>query len=310
MLYPAYPSALAAAELALVRFDLELLTACTLEIENLLGLRRLLHQAAAILPPPRRAVLLEPPLSDDPVALRRFQKPAPPFVIRSVAALAGDYHEGDCLPLEVLFLGAGTLTVGDFMTVLQNLGAHGLASGRGRFELIKTQIQGVDGKWRAFRRDRRETAELAPELVRVDQWLDRTWPDALPLQLELTTPTRLVAGGRTLRRPRFTQLLPFMLRRISSMLHAHCYIEPVVEPGMLLEAAARIEAEWLEIHWVDWREIENDRSNGSIGGLTGRLRLAGPELEDLLWVVLLATLFGIGKGAAYGAGGCRLLPEE
>lgn len=309
-LYPAYPPALVAAEMALVRFDLELLTACTLEIEHLLGLRRLLRQAAGVLPPRRRANLFEPPLSDDPAALRRFQKPAPPFVIRSVETLTGDYQEGDCLQLEVLFLGTGTQTIADFMTVLQNLGAHGLASGRGRFEPGTVRSLGADGKWRSFRRDRRETAELAPELVRLDQWLDRTWPDALPLLLELTTPTRLVAGGRALRRPHFTQLFPFMLRRVSSMLYAHCDIEPVAEPGLLLAAAARIEAEWLESHWIDWRELDDARSAGSIGGLSGRLRLAGPELEELLWVALLATLFGIGRGAAYGAGGCRLLPAE
>lgn len=305
-LYPAYPHSLAAAEIALVRFDLELLAACTLEIENLLGLRRLLRQAAGILPPRRRATLLEPPLSDDPAALRRFQKPAPPFVLRSVETLTGDYQEGDRLQLEVLFLGNGTLTIADFMRVLQNLGAYGLTSGQGRFELGGAQSQGADGNWRAFRRDRREMADLVPELVRLDQWLDRTWPNALPLLLELTTPTRLVAGGRALRRPRFTQLFPFLLRRVSSMLYAHCAIEPVAEPGMLLETAAHIEAEWLECRWIDWRELDDAMRTGSIGGLTGRLRLAGPELEELLWVVLLATLFGIGRGAAYGAGGCRL----
>jgi hypothetical protein len=35
--------------------------------------------------------------------------------------------------------------------------------------------------------------------------------------------------------------------------------------------------------------------------------LDGPGIDGLLWVVLLATLFGVGRGAAYGAGQCRLI---
>jgi hypothetical protein len=91
------------------------------------------------------------------------------------------------------------------------------------------------------------------------------------------------------------------------MLHAHCDLEPISEPIRLLDTASRIEAEWLDSRWIDWRDIGEEGESGTIGGCAGRLRLAGPGLEDLLWVILLATLFGIGKGAAYGAGQCRLL---
>lgn len=306
-LYSAYPPVLGDAEMALVRFDLELLTACTLQIENQLGLRRLLHQAASVLTPPRRIALFEPPLSSDPTALRRFQKPSPSFVIRTFQLLAGDHQEGDQLQLEVLFLGSGTLAIADFIAVLQNFGTCGLVAGGGYFELLGAQEQGADGKWRPFWRAGQATTELAHELVRLDQWLDRNLPGDLPLQLELITPARLLAGGRVLRRPRFDQLFPFMLRRVTSMLHAHCAIEPIDEPVVLLETARQIESEWLECRWIDWRELGGEGAAASVGGLVGRLRVDGPGLDELLWVVTLATVFGIGKGAAYGAGGLRLL---
>lgn len=306
-LYPVYPPVLGAAEMAVVRFDLELLTSCTLQIENQLGLRRSLHQAASVLPVPRRIALFEPPLSSDPMALRRFQKPSPPFVIRSVQLLAGDHQEGDHLQLEVLFLGSGTLAIGDFIAVLQNFGTCGLVAGGGFFELLGAQEQGADGKWRSLWRAGHATAEFSPELVRLDQWLDRNLPGALPLQLELLTPARLLAGGRVLRRPRFDQLFPFMLRRVTSMLHAHCDIEPIDEPAMLLETSRQIDSEWLECRWIDWRELGGEGTAASVGGLVGRQRLDGPGLDELLWVVTLAAAFGIGKGAAYGAGGLRLL---
>jgi len=301
-LYPICPPQLAEAEFTLVRFGFDLLSPCTLDLGNLLGLRPLLHAAAGALPHHRRAALFEPPLSSDPAALRRFQKPAPPFVLRPASQLVGEYHEGDRLEFEVLFFGTGTLAIGDFLVVLQTLGERGLVHGSGRYEVVLAQSLGTDGKWRRFWRSVRPEADLAPELIRLDQWLDQAWPDTLPVILELATPTRLVAGGRVLRRPRFRQLFPFLLRRVTSMLHAHCSLEPVDEPTLLREASAQVEAEWLESRWIDWRGGSECDDPGNIGGCVGRLRLSGPGLEDVLWVVMLATLFGVGRGAAFGAG--------
>ena len=304
-LYPAYPPVLADAEFALVRFDLDLLSPCTLALRDLLGLRLPLLAAADVLPRERRDALFAPPLSSDPAALRRFQKPAPPLVLRDPAGLPGDYCDGDRIPLEVLFLGTGTQSIGDFLVVLQGLGRRGLVRGEGRFEVVAVQGQGADGRWRRFWSGSGPATELAPPLIPVDQWLDRVWPHALPAVFELVTPARLVAGGRVLRRPRFSQLFPFLLRRVTSMLHAHCGLEPIDEPTSLCNAAARVEAAWLECRWVDWRGDGEGGGSEAVGGCVGCLRLGG-GLEELLWVVLLATLLGVGKGAAYGAGQCRL----
>lgn len=311
--YPVYPSGLADAEMALVRFDLDLLEPCTLHLDDLLGLRQRLHRAADHLPSSKRATIFDPPLSSDPASVRRYQKPAPSFVIRSVESLAGEHLDGDSLQLEIFFLGTGVLIISDFLTILQNLGRRGLIAGGGYFEISSARCQGTDGKWRCLWRHNQPSMELTPDLQRLDQWLDRNWPKTSPLQFELMTPARLVAGGRVLRRPRFTQLFRFMLRRVSSMLYAHCAIELDDEPVSLLSAADQVEGEWLTGRWIDWREIDAGGKGGSVGGVTGQLQFAGPALDELLWVVLLATLFGIGRGATYGAGGCRLsdmLPQS
>lgn len=294
--------------MALVRFELDLLAACTLNLDNLLALRTRLHRAANVLPPARRSAIFDPQVSTDPASVRRYQKPAPSFVMRSVESLAGEHLEGDSLQLELLFLGTGTLTISDFLAVLQNLGRHGLTTGGGQFAVSSARCQGIDGTWRQLWRDGQGDAELMPELLGLDQWLDRNWPKTLPLLFEMCTPVRLVAGGRVLRRPRFGQMFPFMLRRVSSMLHAHCMLETVEQADLdlLFDAASRIEGVWLESRWIDWREFDAPGRSGSVGGLTGQLKLDGLALDELLWIVLLATLFGIGRGATYGAGGCRL----
>lgn len=304
--YPVYPPVLAEAEFVLVRFSLDLLSACPLGLSDLLGLRRALHEAGRGLSRERRVALFEPPLSSDPVALRRYQKPSPPFVLRVAPQLAGEHHEGDRLEFEVLFFDTGSLVIGDFLEVLQALGERGLAHGEGRFEVTAAHCQGADGKWRRFWYDPQPRSELAPELVPLDQWLDRSWPEGLPATLELITPARLVAGGRVLRRPQFRQLFPFLLRRVSSMLHAHCGIEAISEPARLRDEAGQIASEWLENRWIDWRGSGVGDDAESIGGCVGRLQLDGPGIDGLLWIILLATLFGVGRGAAYGAGQCRL----
>lgn len=302
--YPAAPALLAEAEFALVRFGLDLATPCTLGLGELLGLRPLLQAAAGNFPRARCTALFDPPPSTDPAAARRYRKPAPPFVLRPAAALVGEHHEGDRLEFEVLFLGTGTLLIGDFLSMLQALGERGLTTGGGRYEVAVAHCLGADGKWRSLWRQPRPVADLAPELPRLDQWLDRNWPQTWPIVLQLATPARLVASGRVLRQPRFRQLFPFLLRRVTSMLHAHCGLEPVDDPARLLDAAAALEANWLDHRWVDWREGD---AAAPVGGCMGRLRLEGPGLEELLWVLLLATLFGVGRGAAYGAGRCDLV---
>jgi len=40
----------------------------------------------------------------------------------------------------------------------------------------------------------------------------------------------------------------------------------------------------------------------SVGGFIGEMSVRGGVLQELYWVFAAASLFGIGKGATYGAG--------
>jgi hypothetical protein len=238
--------------------------------------------------------------------VRRFQKPAPGFVLRPDAAAAGPVAAGDRLDLEVLFVGTAVQAIGDFCQALRVLGEQGLADNGLRFEVAGADSLGLDGGRRPLWQPSRRSAEPLPELLLCDQWLDQHWPRQLPVTLQVATPMRLVARGQLLRRPRFGQLFPFVLRRVTSMLYACCALEPVSEPGLLLAEARDVAATWDATHWVDWRETAD---TAPVGGLTGTLRLDGAGLQDVLWVVMLATLFGVGRGATYGAGRLRLVSD-
>lgn len=304
--YPDYPDALSKGEFALMRFSLELLDGGAVELQHLLGMRRRLRRCSVEVLGVAALTMFEPPLSCDPVAVRRHQKPAPGFVLVPDTDFLGERLVGDQVNLDVVFLGDAVQAIADFSLALQRLGACGLADGDLTFEVAAVLTMGPDGDWRPLPGDSLPgVANFAPDLLRLDQWLDRTWPQHAPLALEFLTPTRLATDGRFLRHPRFDQIFPFMLRRVTALLHAHCALEPVDDPSPLLGAARRVVAVWETIAWVDWRDAGDGKC---LGGVTGTLRLDGPGLGPVLWVILLATLFGIGKGAAYGAGRCRLAP--
>jgi len=301
--YPDYPVCLSQGDFAIIRFSLELQGSGCLALDHLLGIGPVLRRAARDLLGARAAALFEPPLSTDPTALRRFQKPAPGFVLMPDPDRVGELMAGDRYSLDLLLLGGAVQSLGDFLLVLQRLGERGLNGETLRFAVSEAEVLGLDGHWRRFWRASQRKAELAPELMRLDAWLERAWPQQPAVTIDFTTPLRLVTQGKVLRCPRFSQLFPFMLRRVTAMLHTHCGLEPVEDPASVLAAAGDVEADWQALRWVDWRET-GDRA--VLGGVTGTLALAGAGLDRTLWVVLLATLFGVGKGATYGAGRCRL----
>lgn len=302
-LYPEYPPCLARGEFTVLRFGLEPLGNARVTLADLLGLRLTLRRAAGVVLGPQSSTLFDPPLSVDPVVVRRVQKPAPGFVLLPEAGGGGEWYDGQRIDFDLLLLGSTITAAGDFIPLLQRLGDDGFPGGA-RFELSDASSLGPDAAWRLCWQSPQPSAVLVPTLLRLDQWLEDRWPAGTPLRFEFTTPVRLIAGGRPLRRPRFAQLFPFLLRRVTAMLQVHCALEPVTDPAALLEVARGINGSWKNSRWLDWRTTADHEP---VGGLTGVLLVDGPQLETLIWVMLLATLFGVGKGAPYGAGRCRLV---
>ena len=305
--YPVYPACLSQGEFTVVAFALDMLTGCRIEPGTLLCLRQPLRSAAAAVLGECALALFDAPLSADQWSLRRHQKPAPGFVLHLPRHKAGEMMEGDRLEFEFLLLGSTAQSIGDFVSIIRQLGTQGLARGEGCFEIAEIRMLGPSGDWQRLGSAALQGADMTPRLIRLDHWLDDHWLPQVPVLVEFVTPLRLVTAGRVLRRPRFDQLFPFLLRRVTSMLHAYCAFEPVDDPAPLLKVARNCHSGWSNIDWLDWRETDRQEM---VGGLLGTLRVDGPELDAILWILLLSTLFSAGKGAAYGAGHCHLQAAE
>ncbi|MDT8440405.1 MAG: hypothetical protein RQ723_01950 [Desulfuromonadales bacterium] len=309
----AWPALLERADFCRVRFALDFYSRCRLGSGELLRLRRPLLAAvrqsidvAGDGREQRLVPLFEPVASSDPCARRRYQKPAPPFVIRPGLVAAQTVEEGDRLELEVLFFGAGTARIADFVSSLDLVGQNGLVQGEGHFEVTEAHSCGLHGELQPLWCQGQRLAHLTPEIHTLASYLDLAIPVSPVWQITIDTPARLIRNGQPLRAPRFIQLFPFMLRRVTSMLHAHCGFEVCADARLFMDAAMTISQKQADWKWLDGRESGRHAPVEPMAGLIGQLLVEGREGLDCLWVIALSALFGVGRGAAYGAGQLRL----
>lgn len=310
LLIPDWPDALNQVDVVKARFALDFVSPCTVRPTDFIRLGSLLRtpgrqlDAADDLAARQWQALFQPAPSDDPVARRRFQKPPPALVMTLPVVQETSIVRGERLQLEVLFVGAGVALIPLFLEHLMHLGLLGLVHGGGHFQLTEVYSMGHGQPEKlAWRQD--DPLDSCTCVVQPLNWLvshDRV-PDKLTLSYE--TPVRLMVKGRPLRKPRFRQVFPFMLRRVTAMAYAHSGVELLDEPSPLLESLNRVDELETRLSWSDWRAIAG-QPGLVVGGFTGEMDLAGQAIGEIYWVLAVASLFGIGKGASYGAGRFKL----
>jgi hypothetical protein len=296
-------------EFALVHFHLEFQERFRLSQEDMLRLRRDIWSVASHVLGGRSSdrfrILFDPPLPDDPVALRRFQRPGPPFALLPEPDRGEEFEVGDRFEIAASFWGRGVHSLGDFSLVLQALGKIGLRRGQGLFELVTIEAEDSSGHRFSIWREGAGFHLLAPPINEVGWWLSRG--DKLEaVLLEFLTPARLLSQGRPLFKIDFRRLFPFILRRVTSMFFAHCGREVIDDPAPLLVAAAQVHVGENALCWRDWRLLEGPGPVQDLGGVSGSLRLEGEALQVVLGILRVGSLMNVGKGAAFGAGRFRL----
>ena len=311
LLIPDWPDELSEVDIVKARFVLDFVSPCTVRPNDFIRLGSLLRTPGrqSLNPADELAVkqwqaLFQPAPSADPVARRRFQKPAPALIMTLPVMQETFIDTGARLECEVLFVGTGVSLIHVFLSSLIHLGQIGLVSGGGHFQIteVYSLAHGQPEKLAWQKDDPLDSLTCAVQPL---SWLvsqDRV-PDRLTLSYE--TPVRLMVNGKPLRKPRFGQVFPFMLRRVTSMIFAHSGVEILDEPSSLLESVSRVDELETRLSWNDWRAIAGQHDL-LVGGFTGDMVLANQALGDIYWVLAVASQFGIGKGASYGAGRFKL----
>ncbi len=306
------PQSLRQVEFTKVFLQLEFQDSYELLSASLLRLRRDLLQVAKMVlgdggddkgrVAGRYRTLFDPPLPQDPVALRRYQRPGPPFAISAGPELAMEYEIGDTMELPVLFLGRGITRIGDFIEVLAALGGSGFHRGEGPFEVLTAEAVDPSGKRLQIWDAGDDTGSLAPPICDAFWWLETTAQPQTDISVNFVNPARLISQHRPLFRASFGEIFPFVLRRVSSMVYSHCGLEIIEDPQRLLWLAKQLETVTNELYWADWRTLDGPRVSQDLGGLLGGIKVSGTEIAQIFWIVKFASLLNLGRGAAYGAG--------
>ncbi len=288
------------------RFVMDFLSPCVLQPADFLSLGRILRisgrqmlDSCDSLAVCQWEALFQPALSSDPVALRKYQKPAPAYVMTMPIKAQSTFDVGDQLICEVLFIGTGIPLIHVFLRSLIHLGHLGLVNGEGQFDVTEVYAKGADNNASLAWRQGLPLDSLACSVLPLS-WLIKNNHIMAALWIRFVTPTRLLVDGKPLRKPKLSQIFPFMLRRVTSMLYAHGGVELDLDMSSLLCQVRQLEVLDSELVWNDWRPI---RGQGmAVGGFQGMIHVQGHVLEDLYWIMAAASLFGVGKGSTYGAG--------
>lgn len=305
------------AEFAHLYFECRMVEAVDIDTPTILRLRRRLRTAAQEVLRARTELfkrLFEPPLSADPVALKRYQKGAPAFVIVPMSIHRGGYSGGDLFGFEVRLFGDITQQATGLIEAFAALGRAGLRLDAGKYTLERVWASDAGGSSsEVWHKSGEGQFHNIPRLD-LGWWLGGQPQTCRELELRFITPARLLTRARPMFNPDLDQLFPFILRRVTAMLYIHCGIE--VDPAEL-ELIPDIK-EWScvenKLHWYDWRHLRDEAGRAKpLGGVCGTLRIHGDITYPLLSVLQLGSLLNLGKNAAYGAGAYNIKymnPEE
>ena len=308
-----FPAELSQVEYVKLYFHLDLRDPFNLPDLGLLQLRRELLSALKTLPMPQGdnfsrqlKQLLHPDLPDDPILLRQIQKPTPALVISPDPLQQGTLVPQQRIILPVLFIGSGINAIDPFVCLLQHVGESGLYHNSGQFVLEGVEAEDGSGLRSMLWFANKPLDQLTPPINNLSWWLERQPFLNDSVLLEMITPLRLLRQGRPLFKAGFTDIFPFLLRRVTALLAGYSGFERFADPVYLISLADRVKSLENRLYWKDWRALKMEQGGQNLGGLLGHLYLAGDELAELLWILQLGTLFNFGKGAPYGAGQYRL----
>lgn len=304
-----FPAELTRVEYVKLYFHLEISGSFNLPVYGLLQLRREFLQALKTLPDPQRGKfsgqlkqLLQPDLSADPVLLRQIQKPPPALVISPDFSQHGSFEPPQRIVLPGHFIGSGINAIDPFICLLQHLGRQGLYHDTGQFVVEAVEAEDGSGLRSMLWFAGKSLTPLTPPVSHLSWWLERQPGVNDSIELEIVTPLRLLRQGKPLFKADFTDIFPYLLRRVTALLSSYSGFELIADPDRLISLAKRVKLLENHLVWNDWRTLKREHGGQNLGGLLGRLRIAGDELTELLWILQLGSLFNFGKGAAYGAG--------
>ncbi|HEX8961047.1 MAG TPA: CRISPR system precrRNA processing endoribonuclease RAMP protein Cas6 [Geobacteraceae bacterium] len=232
------------------------------------------------------------PLTADPAALRRFQKPSLPFVF-SLPLLPDPPNEGDEVEVSLVLAGSAANFVTDYIAALE--GMLVIPAFRRRFSasLMKVESAGYDGYRTLVMAPGKEVAMDRVATLSL-QGLPECAAHARDMvTVSIVTPMLILREGSPLREFSFSFFMRALFRRVSSMAYYYGGGESELDYRWLAGETHAVACVESEFRWVEWSR--------KWCGIVGEGTFRG-DLTDFLPFLCGGEYLHVGKGATFGLG--------
>lgn len=242
-------------------------------------------------------------LTDDPVALKRHQKPPLPFIFH-VPLLPECGSSGGPLEVGLVIVGAAMNYLPEFRSAILRLFRPDQWQEIPSLELVSIESEGCSGFRSLVSAGQESSSLVGIATISADDLLALNTLSSDQVGLRFITPLRIQNDGCLLRSFSFSPFIRTLLRRISSIAYYYYGSVPEMDFSRLAGLSGAIDVSGCTMQWVEWKK-------GPLEGVIGSGILCG-DAEDFHPVLLLGEYLSCGKGAAYGLGRYELFqcPEQ
>jgi hypothetical protein len=237
---------------------------------------------------------------------KRYTAVPHPFVLDPEVRPKRDLRAGEGIRLGINLVGPAVGLLPYLIQAMARAGERGLGSARARFALKRVLAeQGLgSGDWRGvYEPASSEYRRVAGEIPSLGS------PPEGPLALDFLTPLRIKRHGRFVGAAEFSSedLLRNLVARLSSLAELYGDHRHPREQGKPSRTANEVGLASSDLHWLDWTRYSSRQSTSMrMGGLVGKIRLAGPGLAAFWPALWLGQWTHVGKGTSFGLGKYRL----
>ncbi len=258
------------------------------------------------------SVCFETPIPKSSEIMKKYPKAPHPYILEPPLETKDRYEPGEKFECLLTLVGKSKEFLSHFTFALNVMAEEGFGKGRGKSKLISLDYLNHDGSWVPLYFS--ETNEFLgePHAFSINDIQNRKeqFNTCQQLEIQYTTPTRLVVDGNLHSKGEIPDILPGLLRRLTLLQYFFCggYLEKDVVS--LIEMSKKLQFIYSDFQWQDWVRYSSRQDRKVImGGFIGSIRYeqVPPEiLEILCW----GEYLHIGKGTVFGLGKYKLTPVK
>lgn len=232
------------------------------------------------------------PLSNDPAAVKRHQKPPLPFVF-DIPVLPPVPNSGNTVEIGLTLAGTAINSINEYIAATEGMLLSPGLRRSVKASLLKVESVGYGG-FRSLILEQGKGVAAGNVLTLSLHGLQET--QVLPsdaVVVTIMTPLRLMGEGKISREISFSSFARALFRRLSSLVYYYGGEEADLDFKWLAEQSRQIECVDAGFHWVD--------RGCKWSGMVGKGVFAG-NLSDFHRFLLAGEYLHVGKGASFGLG--------